>query len=63
MILSFWVSRLTPVNSTGAAPNENDGYYEDRPGEAMVDDDVIDGEDSKSEEEVDGEDLDENLEK
>jgi hypothetical protein len=29
----------------------------------MVDDDVIDGEDSKSEEEVDGEDLDENLEK
>jgi hypothetical protein len=29
----------------------------------MVDDDVFDGEDSKSEEEVDGEDLDENLEK
>jgi hypothetical protein len=55
---------LTQIFSTGAAPNDqNDGYYNDRNDEAMVDDDEAFNEESKSAEEDEGEDLDENLEK
>ena len=63
-ILSFRFAELTQKFSTGGAPNEqNDGYYNDQNDEAMVDDDEALNEESKSAEEDEGEDLDENLEK
>lgn len=62
--MSFQFAGLTQIFSTGAAPNDqNDGYYNDRNDEAMVDDDEAFNEESKSAEEDEGEDLDENLDK
>jgi len=63
-ILSLGFAGLTQTFSTGGAPNDqNDGYYNDRNGEAMEDDDEAFNEESKSADEDEGEDLDENLEK
>ena len=50
--------------STGGAPNDGDNFYDNQVDEAEVDDNGLADEDElKSQDEDDGEDLDENLDK